>query len=403
MSNIPIINPPDKEHLGFCWHHQFTIPLLFDDCLSLLQKVCALWAKLNDVIDALNKFNDEFNAWAKSVEDSLKDLYAKYTALEARVSKNEQDIDNIKQQLQSITGELNNIKQNISNIMSRLDNIENRLTNIENRLTNIEGDITNIKQRLSTIEGDITNIRQSISNINESIEILESDLTALEGRVKKLEDLLKNLNIIPPIDIYNATDDAFASGLWVNWWNWLKSKLSFKTAAPVERWAYAANVVWWDTTTHLPRYFQLGRISQPLTLCKLPFVAVCKGVFDHMPTLEDLQATSPRYNDNAFTAGNGFFDFALTAPFGYTMDEIKFQTSYIPFLPERSILYTSSGSITTVKNINCGVRLQVPNEGTAAKLCVSTETLVLGVCPDSVPVSSATKWDMYIYAVAENG
>jgi hypothetical protein len=38
MANIPIINPPDKEHLGFCWHHQFTIPLLFDDCLSLLQK-----------------------------------------------------------------------------------------------------------------------------------------------------------------------------------------------------------------------------------------------------------------------------------------------------------------------------------------------------------------------------
>ena len=34
MANIPIINPPDKEHLGFCWHHQFTIPLLFDDCLS---------------------------------------------------------------------------------------------------------------------------------------------------------------------------------------------------------------------------------------------------------------------------------------------------------------------------------------------------------------------------------
>lgn len=114
MSDIPIINPPDKEHLGFCWHHQFTIPLLFDDCLSLLQKVCALWAKLNDVIDTLNKFNDDFNVWAKSVEDSLKDLYAKYTALEARVTKNEQDIKknaqdivNIKQQLQSITEDLN--------------------------------------------------------------------------------------------------------------------------------------------------------------------------------------------------------------------------------------------------------------------------------------------------------
>lgn len=396
MADIPIINPPDKEQLGYCWHHQFTIPLLFDDCLSLLQKVCALWSKLNDVIDALNKFNDEFNTWAKSVEASLKDLYAKYTALEARVTKNEQDISEIKQQLQSITEDLNNIKNNITNILSRLDSIETRLTTIE-------GDITNIKSRLNNVEGDITDIRQSISDINESIEILEGDLTSLEKRVKKLEDLLKNLNIIPPIDIYNASDDAFASGLWVNWWNWLKAKLVFTTAAPVDRWAYSPNVVRWDVTTHLPRYFQLGRISQPLTLCKLPFVAVCKGVFDHMPTLEDLQATSPHYELPSFTAGNGFFDFTLTAPFGYTMDEIKFQTSYIPFLPEQSILYTNSDSITVIKNINCGVRLQVPNEGTAAKLCVSTETLVLGVCPDSVPITSATKWDMYIYAVAENG
>lgn len=398
MADIPIINPPDKEHLGFCWHHQFTIPLLFDDCLSLLQKVCALWAKLNDVIDALNKFNDEFNIWAKSVEDSLKDLYAKYTALEARVTKNEQDIENIKQQLQSITEDLNNIKNNITNIMSRLDNIEKRLTNIE-------GTIENLNTRLSTVEQDISNIKQSIANINNSITKLQSDLTALEGRVKKLEDLLKNLNIIPPIDIYNATDEEFASTLWVNWWNWIKSKLIFKNAAPASNWEYSPNVVWWDTATRLPRYFQLGRISQPLTLCKLPFIAVCKGVFNSLPPLTDIRNAAPVYQVDAFTAGNGFFDFNLTSPFGYTMDEIKFQTSYIPFLPINSKMYNCdvSNTFRDCKNINCGVRLQVPSSGTNAKLCITTEQLVIGVCPDSVPITSSTKWDMYIYAVAENG
>lgn len=377
MADIPIINPPDKEHLGFCWQHQFTIPLLFDDCLSLLQKVCALWAKLNDVIDALNEFNDEFNVWAKSVEDSLKDLYVKYEALDTRVTT-------IEEQLQSIQNELTNIKNDISNIDQRLDNVENRISNVEN---------------------EITNIKQSISDINNSITQIQADMSALELRVKKLEDLLKNLNIIPPIDIYNATDDAFASGLWVNWWNWLKTKLTFTDVAPVDNWEYSANVVWWDTSTHLPRYFQLGRISQPLTLCKLPFVAVCKGVFDHQPSITELRNASPQYQYSAFTAGNGFFDFTLTAPFGYTMDEIKFQTSYIPFLPVSSSLYTNDNTsgVKWVKNINCGVRLQVPNEGTSAKLCIATETLVLSVCPDTVPVTSATKWDMYIYAVAENG
>jgi archaellum component FlaC len=377
MANIPIINPPDKEHLGFCWHHQFTIPLLFDDCLSLLQKVCALWAKLNDVIDALNVFNDEFNAWAKSVEESLKDLYAKYEALDTRVT-------NIENELQSIQTELTNIKNDISNIEQRLDNVENRLT---------------------TVEGKIEDIRQSISNINESIEILESDLTALEASVKKLEDLLKNLNIIPPIDIYNATDEEFRTGLWQNWWDWLKSKLYFNVPDIANGWEYSPNVVWWDTTTRLPRYFQLGRVTQPITLCKLPFVAVRKNTFDHEPTIADLHDISPRFNNDAFTAGTGFFDFTLTTPFGYTMDEIKFQTSYIPFLPTNSKLYYSrtGGVIDSIKNINCGVRLQVPSTGTSAKLCVTSDILIMGACPNSVPITDNTKWDMYIYAIAENG
>lgn len=375
MANIPIINPPNKEHLGFCWHHQFTIPLLFDDCLSLLQKVCALWAKLNDVIDALNEFNNEFNVWAKSVEESLKDLYAKYQALDTRVT-------NIENELQSIQNELTNIKNDISNIEQRLDNVENRISNVEN---------------------EITDIKQSISNIENSITQIQADMTALEARVKKLEDLLKNLNIIPPIDIYNATDEDFATGLWANWWNWMKTILDFKGAATVDKWEYSPNVVWWDTTTHLPRYFQLGRVTQPITLCKLPFIAVCKGVFDHYPTDDDLVSNSPHFKNNAFTAANGFFDFELTKPFGYTMDEIKFQTSYIPFLPVSSKLYSYQTTIDLVKNINCGVRLQVPSTGTTAKLCIASDILILGVCPDSVPITNKTKWDMYIYAVAENG
>lgn len=377
MANIPIINPPDKEHLGFCWHHQFTIPLLFDDCLSLLQKVCALWAKLNDVIDALNEFNNEFNVWAKSVEESLKDLYAKYQALDTRVT-------NIENELESIQNELTNIKNDISNIEQRLDNVENRISNVEN---------------------EITDIKQSISNIENSITRIQADMTALEARVKKLEDLLKNLNIIPPIDIYNATDEEFKNGLWKNWWNWLKDKLTFRPNAPVERWEYSSNVVWWDTTTRLPRYFQLGRVTQPITLCKLPFIAVCKGVFDSLPDYPTVKTTIPIYKQRQFTPSNGFFDFTLSQPFGYTMDEIKFQTSYVPFLPTDSLMLTcdDSSSIRDSKNVNCGVRLKVPNTGTNAKLCITTEQITIAVCPDSDPVTSDTKWDLYIYAIAENG
>ena len=95
----------------------------------------------------------------------------------------------------------------------------------------------------------------------------------------------------------------------------------------------------------------------------------------------------------------------MTAPFGFTMDEIKFQTSYIPFLPTNSKLYYSrtGGAVDSIKNINCGVRLQVPSTGTSAKLSVTSDILVMGACPNSVPITDTTKWDMYIYAVAENG
>lgn len=398
MANIPIINPPNKEHLGFCWHHQFTIPLLFDDCLSLLQKVCALWAKLNDVIDALNEFNDEFNAWAKSVEESLKDLYAKYEALDTRVT-------NIENELESIQTELTNIKNDISNIEQRLDNVENRLTTVEGDITNIEQRLDNVENRLTTVETEINNIKQSIENINNSITQIQADMSALEARVKKLEDLLKNLNIIPPIDIYNATDEEFKNGLWQNWWNWLKKHLVFQPQAPVEQWEYSSNVVWWDTSTRLPRYFQLGRVTQPITLCKLPFIAVCKGVFDSMPNYQIVKTVIPRYTQNQFTPSDGFFDFTLSQPFGYTMDEIKFQTSYVPFLPIQSFMFNfdSTSMIRNVKNVNCGVRLQVPNTGTNAKLCLTTGQLTMAVCPDSVPITDNTKWDLYIYAVAENG
>ena len=379
MANIPIINPPDKEHLGFCWHHQFTIPLLFDDCLSLLQKVCALWAKLNDVIDALNEFNVEFNEWAKSVEESLKDLYAKYEALDTRVT-------NIEEQLQNIENELNNIKNDITNIEQRLNNVENRLT---------------------TVETEINNIKQSIENINNSITQIQADMSALEARVKKLEDLLKNLNIIPPIDIYDATDEEFETGLWMNWWNWLNQKLYFNAAAPIDRWEYSPNVLWWDTTTHLPRYFQLGRISQPLTLCKLPFIAVCKNVFDHYPSMTELLSVCPRYFDSifVFTPTTGFFDFPLTHEFGFVMDEIKFQTSYIPFLPLKSLLVEATGDngIERCENINCGVRLQVPSTGTSAKLCLTPNKLKIACCPNSYTITDNTKWDLYIYMIAENG
>lgn len=378
MANIPIINPPDKEHLGFCWHHQFTIPLLFDDCLSLLQKVCALWAKLNDVIDALNVFNDEFNAWAKSVEDSLKDLYAKYEALDTRVT-------NIENELQSIETELNNIKNDITNINQRIDNIETRVSNVEN---------------------EITDIKQSISNIENSITQIQADMTALEARVKKLEDLLKNLNIIPPQTILDLTDDDTAwSNVWDAWWNWFCTNvISFAKGDSKTNWVLSNNLKWHDTITRPKRTIQIGYLGQPVALVKLPFIAVRKSVWTSKPTITQINGVAPNFKTNALYPANGFFDLTLTQQFGYTIDEVKLMTSYIPFLtPDSVIVKIDNMWAYNTFAVQTDVRLQIPKTGTAAKLAIIPQSLTLAAVPNAEDPSHATAWDLYIYCIAENG
>lgn len=364
MADIPIINPPDKEYLGFCWHHQFTIPLLFDDCLSLLQKVCALWAKLNDVIDSLNEFNDEFNTWAKSVEDSLKDLYAKYTALEARVSKNEQDILNLKNQLESIAGDLNNLLQ--------------RLSNVENRLDTVEGDITQI----------------------------QADMSALEARVKNLEDLLKNLNIIPPQTILDLTDnDSAWATVWGEWWNWFCANIiDFANGDSKSNWVLSNNLKWHDTVTQPKRTIQIGYLGQPVALVKLPFIAVRKNVWTSKPSVSQINQVAPHFKTNALYPANGFFNLTLTHEFGYVMDEVKLMTSYIPFLTRDSVIVKIDNNLAyTSFAVQTDVRLQIPKTGTSAKLAIVPQSITLAAVPNAEDVSQATAWDLYIYCIAENG
>lgn len=378
MANIPIINPPDKEHLGFCWNHQFTIPLLFDDCLSLLQKVCALWAKLNDVIDALNEFNNEFNVWAKSVEESLKDLYAKYEALDTRVT-------NIENELESIQTELTNIKNNISNIEQRLDNVENRISNVEN---------------------EITDINQSISNIENSITQIQADMIALEARVKKLEDLLKNLNIIPPQTILDLSgNDSVWATVWDAWWDWFCTNvIDFASGDSKSNWELSNNLKWHDTVTKPKRTIQIGYLGQPVALVKLPFIAVRKSVWTSKPTIAQINAVAPNFKADALYPANGFFNLTLTQEFGYTMDEVKLMTSYIPFL-------TKDSTIAKIENkwaytsfaVQADVRLQIPKTGTNAKLAIVPQSITLAAVPNAEDVSIATAWDLYIYCIAENG
>ena len=340
--------------------------------------MCALWAKLNDVIDSLNKFNDEFNLWAKSVEDSLKDLYTKYESLDTRVT-------NIEEQLQSIQNELTNIKNDISNIEQRLDNIETRVSNVEN---------------------EITDIKQSISNINNSITQIQADMSALEARVKNLEDLLKNLNIIPPQTILDLTDnDSAWENVWGEWWNWFCANIiDFANGDSKSNWVISNNLKWHDTVTQPKRTIQIGYLGQPVALVKLPFIAVRKNVWNSKPTVAQINEVAPHFKTNALYPANGFFNLTLTHEFGYIMDEVKLMTSYIPFLTRDSVIVKIDNNWAyTSFAVQTDVRLQIPKNGTSAKLAIVPQSITLAAVPNSEDVSQATAWDLYIYCIAENG
>lgn len=380
--SIPYIETLKNDNDTVHWCHQFTIPLLFDDCLSLLQKVCALWAKLNDVITALNKFNDDFNKWASGIESQLSDLYSKYTALESRVTK---------------------VEGQISDIYSQLTTLKESLSALTNRVSTLEG-------KVDTLETVVQSLKNQMDSISNQVSQLRTDLSALESRVSALEELLKNLNIIPPVTVYEASETDFKNTVWADWWAWMKTHLTFKEGAPIGSWEFSPNLYYWDTVTSLPHMFQIGQLAQPVTLIKMPFIAVCKNVITtaDVPSLSTIANIAPHFNLNAFTPSDGFFNFKLTKEFGNTMDEVKFQTSYIPFLPAESILfksfYPTSGSpyIELINNINCGVRVQIPHSGTDGLLCVASDALICGLLPSSDDKSSR-HWDLYIYAIAENG
>ena len=231
-------------------------------------------------------------------------------------------------------------------------------------------------------------------------------MSVLEARVKKLEDLLKNLNIIPPQTILDLTDnDSAWATVWGAWWDWFCTNvIDFASGDSKTNWELSNNLKWHDTVTKPKRTIQIGYLGQPVALVKLPFIAVRKSVWTSKPTIPQINAVAPNFKADALYPANGFFNLTLTQEFGYTMDEVKLMTSYIPFLTKDSTIVKidNKWAYTSVA-VQADVRLQIPKTGTNAKLAIVPQSITLAAVPNAEDVSIATAWDLYIYCIAENG
>lgn len=382
MGEIPNIeNLP--ENVTIHWCHQFTIPLLFDDCLSLLQKVCALWAKTNEIISSLSEWNADFSDWASGVEGQLSDLKEKYTQLETKVTDNSSAISELERDFSAIETDLTTIK--------------NRLNQLQTSVNNLSGQVTNLTDMLTEIR-DIT------------IPEIQSDLTTLTDRVSSLENLLKNLNIVPPIEIFNGDSDTTWKAVYDAWWNWFSNYvIDFTTRLPKSGWEMSRNLTWYDTVTTPGRLIQVGYLGQPVCRAKLPFIAVYKKAYTSLPTFQNIIEQFPHFKQTNLIPSNAFFNFTLNNAYPAVIDEIKVTTSYIPFLPSGSSLFkmelsnnSENSKVFYTKTINTDFRLVVTKNQTTGKLCCIPTTMTFGVVP-SEDFSSSGAYDVYIYCIAENG
>lgn len=383
--------------------------------------------EVNERLIEVNRRLDEVNARLDEIEDELVAINAELvrlntliTEIQATLKSHSDAIVSLQDELSRLKSEftttINNINSQLSTLTTKVDKNTTDITNLTNKVSASTGDITNLTTKVEKNTTDISTLKNSITSINSQITDINSNISSLTTRVKTLEDLLENLNIIPPVTLYNPAASLFAVGSWAKWLSWKKNL--FPSGSPVQSMEYSPNIAWWDNTTSLPIEITYGFVAQPTLLCKLPYIAVKKSAVSttESTAIGKIQALLSEYSSSLFvpstlTPSNGFFDITFTYEYGHTGDEVKARGSYIPFMPSGSVLFTTSASDTNtslslVSAINTDVRIQIPESGTAGKICVTGATPVWGLVPNADPNGSewdGKTYDIYLYDIIEIG
>lgn len=338
-------------------NHMHTQPLLFDECWSILEKIAALYYKLNALIEDYNQFKDDFFKWKEQVENTLEDLQNQINVLEQRITAVENDITIM--------------KEDIANLKKLIENIQTAITNIQNDITNIKNDITNINKKIETINSNITIINQNITKIENQLDALDIDV---------------------PVDILSG--DSSKSAVGKAWLDWLGTICG--TSFQRNSWTFVGKVT--DDDTETPKYgVSIGKVISNVIKCKLPLIASIPYTPTGTTTTQIMNELKTFASSHGLinllyplTPTTGFFNITLQNSFPNDIDEFKFTGSYIPFYtyvggtasapPVVRIGLDSSGSVTAeycnVFNVN--IRLQITAGVTRAKLCVLGDGIYLG-------------------------
>lgn len=315
----------------FLCSNQHTIPLLFDDCMTLLEKLQALWYKLNELIEDYDKFKNDFFAWKEEVE------------------------------------------QIINQILQEIENINNRLDKIEQDIQNIKQEIQNIKNLIEQIQQDIQNINTAISNINNRIDNLEQQIHSLNQRITNIENTLADLNIVVPQELFNENNN-----------DWFVSAIGNQYLAAI---SIGSSLSGWEISPKLYNAdispavsFKVGYLGFPIVYAKLPLIFRKPGTISaNAASINTLLLAM--YNQSHKEDPFVRITLAKAPDFDIT-DEFKFPAAYLITSTiignaERTELVDSNNILRTMNpSTELSVRVQLTKNSKSAGIIVSGAPVV---------------------------
>lgn len=357
------------------WHHigciQHTLPLLFDDCLTILEKLDALWCKLNDLIADYDEFKTDFETWKDEVEDTLDEIIAALDGLDDRLTAVESDIVEIKQDIADIKSDI---------------------TSIKSRLTTLETTVTNLSNTVSSLGDTVSALSNTVNNLNSTVTSLGNDISALAARVTALENLLNNLNIIVPEELFKENDiDWFITNVATPWLQ--QMALSPSVYTPLRKIIPVAS----DVGTIPAVSFKVGVLGFPIVQAKIPLMfsfTPGSNITDVPSFLANIHNDPTMKNfvravQDKSTSADAFAHITLyNAPTFNPSDNIKFEGNYAIFeqpgstSPTVGVEYLADDTFKGIRTSNCqvGIRMALTRGSNDGYLAIAVDKICCYYC-----------------------
>lgn len=133
---------------------------------------CADGRTVEEVLSEMKEKVDNASEGSSSASSTVENIKTDLTGLEGRVTKNEEDIADLKAAKDELVLKTNNIQENVTNLGDSITETNNNITNLGDQITEIKNTNTTIQQ---TIQENIANITNIMNEEEQGFERFNKD------------------------------------------------------------------------------------------------------------------------------------------------------------------------------------------------------------------------------------